>query len=148
MTANGIIMSATVGMQPPPIPGSAVRYALVGLVNTMVGLGVIYFAMYFLEFSDVRANALGYLVGVIVSFLLNRQWTFRDTGPIGPALARFLAVLLVAYCANLGSVLALVELAAVNRYLAQAAGVLPYVVVGYLGSRYFAFRAPEDSRVP
>lgn len=132
----------------PTIPASAVRYALVGLVNTVVGLGVIYGAMYFLGFADIPANALGYMVGVIVSFLLNRQWTFRDTGPIGSALVRFLAVLLVAYFANLGTVLALVELAAVNRYLAQAAGVLPYVVVGYLGSRYFAFRTPGDSRVP
>lgn len=124
------------------IPWSAVRYLLVGVANTIVGLGVIYAVMYFLRFSDATANALGYCVGVGVSFFLNRTWTFRHTGSIAPALARFVGVLLVAYLANLVMVLVLINVIGINRYVAQALGVLPYTAIGYLGSRFVAFRNP------
>ena len=126
------------------IPGTAIRYVVVGVANTCVGLGVIYAAMYFLHFSDARANALGYLVGVMVSFFLNRNWTFGHTGAVLPALTRFVSVLLLAYLANLATVLLLIDTFGVNRYIAQAAGVLPYTTVGYLGSRYVAFRRPGN----
>ena len=39
------------------------RFLLVGVVNTLVGLSTIYFAMYFLQLEIVQANALGYSVG-------------------------------------------------------------------------------------
>ncbi len=123
------------------IPETAVRYVLVGVANTIVGLSVIYAAMYFLHFSDALANSMGYLVGVIVSFVLNRNWTFAHSGSIAPALAKFIGVLVVAYFANLATVLALIDVLGFNRYVAQAIGVLPYTALGYFGSRYFAFRS-------
>jgi putative flippase GtrA len=120
---------------------SLIRYLLVGVANTLVGLGVIYFSMYELGLGNVTSNALGYGVGIVVSFGLNRQWTFRHTGSALPAMARFLVVTAVAYVANLGAVLVLSEGLGLNRYLAQLGGAPPYTLVGYLGSRYFAFRA-------
>jgi putative flippase GtrA len=132
-------MRRIVGLVRSLIPETAVRYVLVGVANTFVGLGVIYAAMYFLHFSDALANSMGYLVGVIISFFLNRNWTFAHTGSIAPALARFIGVLLVAYFANLATVLALIDIWGFNPYVAQAVGVLPYTALGYFGSRYFAF---------
>lgn len=130
------------------ISATAVRYVLVGVANTCVSLGVIYAAMYFLSFGDTRANALGYLVGVTVSFVLNRNWTFGHAGAIVPALTRFIGVLLAAYFVNLATVVLLIDAFGVNRYVAQAAGVVPYTTVGYLGSRYIAFRGQSNAASP
>ena len=58
-----------------------VRYLVVGFLNTLLGLMVIYFAMYVLRFGVVAANVIGYAVGVVVSFLLNQRWTFAHRGP-------------------------------------------------------------------
>lgn|GEM_PF-4035732 len=33
---------------------------------------------------------------------------------------------------------------AVDPYLAQALGIVPYTAIGFLGSRFFAFRVRED----
>jgi putative flippase GtrA len=120
---------------------SLLRYLLVGCVNTAVGLGLIYLCMYALGMRNAPANLLGYAVGVLVSFLLNKTWTFAHQGRYLPALGRFLVVLLVAYGANLLTVLLLADRWEFNRYLAQAAGVIPYTLIGYLGSRWFAFRS-------
>ena len=42
---------------------TAARYLATGVLNTLVGLGVIYGAMYFLGMGNAAANALGYSVG-------------------------------------------------------------------------------------
>ena len=132
-------MRAVVG--PLGIRWDLIRYVSVGLLNTVVGLATIYLAMYAWHADDVVANIAGYSVGVVCSFILNRRWTFSSRDPLVPQLARFLLVLGVAYMANLLVVLTLVRQFGLNRYVAQALGILPYVTVGYLGSRFFAFRA-------
>jgi putative flippase GtrA len=120
----------------------AVRFVLVGIVNTFVGLSVIYLLKWSVALGDVGANAVGYVVGLAVSFVLNRNWTFRHSGKVMPAVARFVMVFAVAYAVNLATVLTLIKLAGVNAYLAQALGVPPYTILFFLGSRYFAFRDP------
>lgn len=117
------------------------RFASVGIANTLFGLACIYGCQYFLRMDEVSANASGYAAAVMLAFMLNRNWTFRHEGPAAPALLRYLAVLAAAYAANLLAVLVVRDAMGWNAYLAQLAGIPPYAVVGYLGSRWFAFRA-------
>jgi putative flippase GtrA len=122
------------------IPTSLIKFILVGVINTLVGLSTIYLLKWFLGATDAIANAGGYLVGLTVSFTLNRQWTFRHVGAVLPAAARFITAFAIAYVANLGTVLTLIHQFEINGYLAQAAGVLPYTTLFYLLSRYTVFR--------
>jgi putative flippase GtrA len=113
------------------------------VINTLVGLSVIFGLKAFLQANDVFANAIGYLVGLSVSFVLNRSWTFRHEGNIPAAAVRFLAVFLVAYTINLAVVLTLIHGVGVNSYLAQALGMPPYTLAFFLLSKFFAFRRWE-----
>jgi putative flippase GtrA len=122
------------------LPASLVRFLLVGIANTLVGLSVIYLIKWFSAVGDALANACGYAIGLMVSFMLNRNWTFRHSGAILPAAVRFFIVFAIAYIANLGTVLTLVHRFGINGYLAQLLGVPPYTALFYLGSRYVAFR--------
>jgi putative flippase GtrA len=117
-----------------------IRFIIVGIANTLIGLAGIYSCKWLLGFGDVLSNICGYLIGLAASFVLNRNWTFRHQGAALVALARFLAVFALAYLLNLVAVLILIRFVGMNAYLAQAAGIVPYTVVFYLGSRYFAFR--------
>ncbi len=117
-----------------------IRYLLVGVVNTLVGLGTIYLAMYFLKMGVVSSNAFGYGVGIMVSFVLNKKWTFNSDAHAVYSFLRYLLVLLVAYVANLQTVLFANSHFDLNPYLSQALGIAPYTAIGFLGSRYFAFR--------
>lgn len=117
-----------------------VRFLIVGVANTLVGLGTMYAAMYFLGLDIVHANILGYIIGTIQSFLLNKRWTFGSSDRALGSFIRFLLVLAVAYGANLGTVVAANTFFAVNPYVAQALGIFPYTSIGFLGSRYFVFR--------
>lgn len=139
---------------PPPailalLRSSAIRYAAVGAVNTIIGYSVIYASMYFASLPTVPANALGYGVGFFCSFFLNRRVTFRSSARTATALPKFAAVNAAAYVANLATVVLLERVAGVDPYLAQAFGLLPYLAIGYLGSRYLVFptqTSPADTR--
>lgn len=117
-----------------------IRFAIVGVLNTLVGLAIIFGGKYFLGMGDVAANVAGYAVGLMVSFLLNSAWTFEYGGPKLAAAARFLGVFGVSYVLNLAMVVGLIELAGVNGYLAQLAGMPVYMVCFFLLSRGYAFR--------
>ena len=82
-----------------------IRYLIVGVANTLVGLGTIYFAMYFLHFNVVQSNALGYSIGILLSFSLNKTWTFSSRDHITSSFIRYLLVLGIGYAANLATVL-------------------------------------------
>jgi putative flippase GtrA len=123
----------------------AIRYGAVGVLNTAAGLLCIFAALHFWGFGNVEANAFGYSAGFLISYTVNRRWTFHHRGPAGESLFKFAMVTAVAYLANLATTLAAYRIIGVNAYLAQTAGVPVYLAFGFLGSRYFAFAPPSKS---
>lgn len=115
------------------------RFVIVGLANTFTGLLLIFACKGLLGMGDIASNLLGYGVGILLGFLLNKRWTFEDVGRVGPTFARYLAVLALAYIANLATTLYAIDILHLNSYLAQAVGIVPYTMAGYLGSRCFVF---------
>jgi putative flippase GtrA len=128
------------------LPWRPARFAIVGVVNTIVGLSVIYLCKFVLNLSDVPANVLGYAVGLVVSFYLNSIWTFAYRGLVLLAALRFLMAFLISYGINLATVLILIEKLGVNSYLAQAAGIPAYTVAFYLLSKTFVFGAKGSAQ--
>lgn len=117
------------------------RFAIAGLANTCVGLFVIFACKGFMGMGDAASNLVGYAIAALLGFLAHKHWTFEHSGASASAFLRYLLVLSLAYAANLATTLWAIELMNVNSYLAQAAGVVPYAAVGYLGGRFFAFRS-------
>ena len=115
------------------------RFVVVGFANTLVGLSVIFAGKALLAMGDVQANLLGYGVAVLLGFALNKKWTFEHSGAYAKAFGRYLLVLVVAYAANLVTTLYAIDILHLNSYIAQALGVVPYALTGYLGGRLFAF---------
>lgn len=122
------------------------KFLCVGVLNTLVGLSVIYAAKWFLGMGDLAANALGYTVGLTVSFTLNSRWTFNHSGPQWPALFKFLLVSLVAYGMNLLTVMISIHYFGLNDYLAQALGTPPYTLTSFFASKYLVFRAQSPRK--
>jgi putative flippase GtrA len=116
------------------------RFLMVGVVNGLAGLSVIYACKALLGVSDIPANMSGYAVGLLVSFILNRRWTFQHTGNVQVAILRFLTVFAVAYSVNLQSVLLAIGAFHIDSYIAHLIGMPFYTATFYLGSRLYAFR--------
>ena len=116
-----------------------VRFLLTGAANTLVGVAVIFGLKWIFDANDYLANALGYLTGLLVSFMGNARWTFSFEGPRAPAVARFVVLVAIAYLANLGGLFVAKYWIGMNSYLAQLAGIVPYAAFMYLGMKHFVF---------
>lgn len=119
------------------------RFLTVGVVNTLVGLTCIYAAMALLGLGLVASNAIGYAVGVAISFMLNRSWTFGQSGAWGGPLARWLGVVAVSYACNIAAASFAHRSLGVDAYVAQLVGVVVYTAVSFLGAKLFAFAPPR-----
>ena len=117
----------------------SIRFATVGLANTAIGLAAIYAVMFFFQTGPAIANAIGYAIGLAVSFSLNRVWTFNSDRPVGHVLPKYLLVAGLSYLLNLGAVIAATSHFSVNPYLAQLLGVGIYTVCVFFGRRWFVF---------
>lgn len=116
------------------------RFGLAGLANSAVGWAVI-FAGVWAGLSDFAANAAGFGVGLVLSFTLNRRFTFGVTGAVkGREVARFLAAFAVAYGANLAVLVAARSMLGEGNALAQLPAIAAYVVIFFLLSQFFVFR--------
>jgi len=136
-------------LQNPAVPTHSltrvrpVRFMIVGVANTTLGLTIIY-TMSAFGASAIVANATAYFFGLVLSFVLNRQWTFGHSGEPIAAAARFLLVFALAYLCNLGTVLGAMHFFDLNHYFAQALGIPPFTLIFYFGASAFAFRLRED----
>lgn len=77
--------------------GQFIRYCIVGVLNTLMTLGVIYICKSLLCWNLYVCNALGYIAGVTNSFFCNKQWTFKSKGRYRREAVRFLAGFGVCY---------------------------------------------------
>jgi len=127
-----------VSYQISTIIGQAGRFGASGLVNTALGVFVI-FLLTALGLNYVLANAGGYLVGLMTSFLLNKHWTFRAKGDQKGELIRFLAVFAVGYLVNIAAVAFAVEILGWRALVAQLVGVACYVALSFLGMKFLVF---------
>jgi putative flippase GtrA len=127
-----------------------VKYGLVGVLNTLLTAVIIWILLYILSDQDSHespsafvmfiANSTGYLAGLINSFILNRNWTFKSKSDWKFSLLRFLIAFAVCYCLQLGVVLWLNSVEMItSAYLCQLVGIVVYSVLNFFLNKYYAF---------
>ena len=118
-----------------------VRFLLVGILNTVISLGVIFMAMS-LGVSVILSNLLGYAIGLINSFLWNKFYVFRINGNRQfrwRELRWFVVSFVVSYTLQLCVMLVMTRLAGIDSYLSQLLAMGVYTVVNFILNRRKTF---------
>lgn len=115
------------------------KFASVGVLNTVLGLTVIYFLKWGLQWGDASANLAGYLVCIVLGFVLNGRWTFGKSVLKTRHLLGYLLVVVVAYLMNLGAVLLSIKMLDVPGDYAQLIGVPVFTLTSFLLNKIFVF---------
>ncbi|RYF28397.1 MAG: GtrA family protein [Comamonadaceae bacterium] len=115
------------------------RFAMVGVLNTALGYAVIFGCMYLLGIGAVVSNVLGYAVGLVVSYSLNRSFTFRSSGARRAEMIRFVAIFLLAYLANLGVLVLLIRRVGWHEGVAQVIAGVVYFGLSFVLNKYYVF---------
>ena len=132
------------------LDASVVKFLLVGVINTLVGTGIM-FLLYNLAgcpyWPSVCAN---YICGGIVSYFLNKYFTFqnkeRSLAQVGRFIVTVAACMLIAYGLAKPAVRWVLAGAGekVQENVALLVGMGLYTVLNYFGQRFFAFKSREN----
>lgn len=133
--------------------GQFVKYLFVGALNTSVTLAVIWLCRSQLDMNEYLSNAIGYVIGLINSFIWNKKWVFQAKGNYVPQFCRFIIGFALCYLLQLVTVWGLVETICgktlkwtvsdiiISGYgIATFVGMLVYTVANYVYNRMVAFR--------
>ncbi len=116
-----------------------VKYGLVGASNTIVNF-LVFSVGVTIGINDLLALVLGYTVGSLNSYVLNRHWTFRARDVAHTtAGSRFALVTGCAIAANLGLLYVFVHHLGIPDIPAQAILTLPVLAVTFPVNRWWSF---------
>jgi putative flippase GtrA len=91
----------------------ALKFSVVGIVNTLLTLIVIWMMTEWGGFSAVISNLTGYIIGLIGGFIFNKIWTFKSSVGWKKSAFRFFVVFAICY------VIQLIVLLILNRYFME-----------------------------
>lgn len=77
------------------------KYNLIGILNTLISLLVVWILYQIFSLNLVVSNFLGFVAGAINSYLCNRIWNFKSQNKKRTEVIRFVIVFLIAYLVNL-----------------------------------------------
>jgi len=116
-----------------------ITYLMVGVVNTLVGLGTTFIGLEILALHYLLANAVGYGFGLICSYFLNRTITFRSPHRGARHFVKFLIFFFISYALGQLLLILLVEQFQMDEFLATIFGMGLYTLVSFYLNRKFVF---------
>ena len=128
------------------IDGKTIKFLIVGVVNTLFGAAIMFGLYNLAGCSYWLSSAANYFFGSILSFFLNKSFTFGNKDSLRNTVAKFILNILICYLLAYGiakpAVLYLLEgsPATIQENLAMFVGMCLFTVFNYIGQRYFAFK--------
>ena len=128
------------------------KFILVGIVNTLVGTAIMFGLYNLAGCSYWVSSAANYVIGSILSYVLNKKFTFRHRGQIAQSALRFAGNIAVCYLLAYGiakpAVQAILtdETQQVKENIAMLAGMILFTGFNYLGQRYFVFGEKNEEK--
>jgi putative flippase GtrA len=122
------------------------KFVMVGIVNTLIGTTIMFGFYNVFNLNYWISSASNYIIGSLVSYLLNKNFTFRFREKGYYSLLRFIINILTCYLLAYGIAKPIMHwiLSDFNKIIQEnismLLGMCLFVVFNYLGQRFFAFR--------
>lgn len=133
-------ISGVAGRFAPPVLVQFVKFGIVGVANTLLTFAVYTLLLKVFGVWYLAASAIGFVVGTINSFLLNRRWTFRDHVGDAYTPVRWTVVQCCGLGVNEGLLYVFVHQAQLDKLLAQAFATAVVTVSTFFANRAWTFR--------
>ncbi len=146
------------------IDAVTIRFVIVGIINTIVGEGTKFLLYYLFDRANILSDdinyivspAIGYAVGSIVSYFLNKYFTFKSKKKSSKEVIRFVINIAVCYSIAYGVAKPLTlwllpmlfkGLTEYANYISMIAGAGIFFVLNYLSQRFFVFKTDKPNNI-
>jgi len=129
------------------------RFLLVGVINTIIGLSVMFILLNLIGWTYWLATFVGNCIGAGVSYVLNRSFTFNSNVNGSKGIPKFFLVILSCYVLSyfIGGVAAKSIHLSSQTFsyiskdeLAVLIGTVLYTFTNYLGQKFIVFRSVTE----
>ena len=125
---------------------TTIKFLIVGVINTIVGTGLMFILYNIFSVNYWISSAANYVVGSIVSYFLNKYFTFRNKEKSWKQIGLFVLNITVCYLLAYGLAKPIVSFALggfsekVQGNVSMLAGMGLFVILNYLGQRMLVFK--------
>jgi putative flippase GtrA len=142
------LASAAASHPRAPLVAQFMKFAIVGVSNTLLFLGTYTLLYKVFDVYYLLASAIAFAVGATNGFLLNRAWTFQ--GHKGDALTPVRWIVVQGCGLGLNELLLYVCVSAlgIDALVAQAIAIAVVVVLTFFANRAWTFRGSPAAYVP
>lgn len=124
-----------------PTTRSALRFLLVGASNNLAMYGL-FVLLTLAGVAAIPAATITYALGMVISFVAHRRYTFGHRGDRGPAIARFVLANVAGYALNVALLHALVSQLGWQAIPAQVLAVAVVAAALFVAMKLWVFRDP------
>lgn len=136
------------------LDSTVIRFIIVGIINTLFGTAIMFVFYNVFHLSYWISSASNYFFGSILSYFLNKGFTFKYGKTDFKSIFRFTVNILVCYLLAYGIAKPVMKYllsgysVSVQENVSMVLGMILFVGLNYLGQRYFAFKKDEESNAP
>lgn len=116
----------------------AIRYCIVGGMNT-AATAIVIFSLTAAGCGLFASNFLGYVTGIVLSYILNTYFTFSAKSSLA-RVTKFLACCMGCYVINVLAMKLMLYLGFDNAYLIQLTGMVFYTVSGFFINKLWVMK--------
>ena len=124
------------------------KFVLVGIINTIFGTAIMFLLYNLANFGYWGSSAVSYILASILSFFLNKNFTFRNKESTLKTALRFtvnIAVCyLLAYSMSKPIVIGILSNTSLSKsvveQISMLLGMVLFTTLNYVGQRFFAFK--------
>ena len=117
------------------------KFAVVGLLNTVVGLGIYYALLYFGVYYQI-ANAFSFIISVLNAYYWNHKFVFKseDDREHKKTISRIYISYGLTFALGVAMLHIEVERLYISKYIAPFLNLFVTVPINFFLNRYFVFR--------
>lgn len=134
------------------------KFIMVGILNTLVGMGLQFLFFNLCGWGEWLSSIVGYILGSILSYFLNKHFTFKNKEKGIKPVIKFAVNIAVCYGLAYGIAIPLVNWVCtvnsvtmfgwtVEKFAGNASmliGSCLFVAFNYIGQRFFAFKEKSE----
>ncbi|KRL38004.1 hypothetical protein FD20_GL002266 [Liquorilactobacillus uvarum DSM 19971] len=119
---------------------------MVGIANTIFGMAIMFLFYNLFHFNYWVSSASNYIFGSILSYFLNKYFTFQNKSKDKRIIVRFVINITICYLIAYGAAQPVIKVLfssfsqGTQDNIAMLSGTILFVGLNYLGQRFWAFK--------
>ncbi|WP_290033091.1 GtrA family protein [Ligilactobacillus cholophilus] len=135
---------------------TVIKFIFVGIINTVVGWIAMFITMHLMDIAEINhtinywtSSAVNIIVGSIVSYILNKNFTFNSNTESKKDIIKFIINILVCYIVAYGIAKPIAKFifssasSLVLQIVSLLSGSILFTVLNYFGQRFYVFKEEE-----